>query len=417
MDLPCKAGLFVGVSEFDHYKNLPSARQDALNLLSYFVDASPDGDWRTNLRSEGDLDGRADLMVLIREWIQSKDTVPERSGGLLSFSSHGFVDESRLVLATSDTRPQNEFDTGIALRRIFEMCAKRLGDGSSFLIIFDCCNQGQHIFVCPDDVPPNVNLFIASAGTSIALSSSDGGQFTKSFIRSLSERRDNSSLGYAGQTLRSLAAQDCFNPMTTNTEGFLGRAVIHSFPSLVVPSRALRDMTTHPGVSEISFLFSDLLEDKARAITSIAFGILPEEQQFEFKPVPGGYGLTMKRSERFEANVVSVWRELDEKEPYLLKSVVLRLVNGTNVESIVRLLKRFFGDTPTSFGPDGGGNVIHGFKEIIGDSTLQVFVEKLSVRMNCISVDSNNQIRMKTVSSAALDVLTLLFAEARNERI
>lgn len=114
-------------------------------------------------------------------WL-AKD-VPQGEAGLFYFSGHGLGYDKGLILAPTDFQNIIAEDSGVTLRRLIEIL-KSQGGAGRFLIILDCCRDGERTsFV--DDLAPNICILYACGPGGVAQEGQHGGLLTRSLASCL----------------------------------------------------------------------------------------------------------------------------------------------------------------------------------------------------------------------------------------
>jgi len=202
--ITCETGLFVGIDEYRHLKKdewLRKAQDDARLLYSYFTRVEGNGPWILFEES-----GRKRLirLTLIEEVTQWIEQVPEGKAGLFYFAGHAQGDTQGLVLAATDFKPAVPFDSGLPLRRLFELFRRAAVRGKRFVVILDCCRDGIEVPLSADDVPANVSIIYACPlGAKVSEHANMGGALTRVIEKIL---RDASR---RGETRLSLYELNC----------------------------------------------------------------------------------------------------------------------------------------------------------------------------------------------------------------
>jgi hypothetical protein len=173
----------------DQYAQLPSdkwlqrAGMDACALSEYFQKAHPDGKWGLLVDSSKRLPNR---VALVEGLHQLSKRVQKNEAGLFYFAGHAQQTEQGLVLATCDYRPRYPEDTGLALRRVFEILKTKPRVSKRFLVVLDCCRDGC-LETLADDIPPNICVIYACNAGQQAHEFAEGGALTQALLRTFKD--------------------------------------------------------------------------------------------------------------------------------------------------------------------------------------------------------------------------------------
>ncbi len=180
----CTSGLFVGVDAYLHIPKerwLASASADAYKLSDRFRRANRTGQWRVITDDANCRPTRVEILQCFRELI---DSVSDGEAGVFYFAGHGRIIESDLVLAPSDYRPVIPEDSGIMLGRLFSIISGRSKPGTKYILVLDCCQDGEPQAFLPR-VPANVCLLAACPAAMTTRESAQSGIFATAISRCL----------------------------------------------------------------------------------------------------------------------------------------------------------------------------------------------------------------------------------------
>lgn len=215
----CSRGLFVGV---DYCEELPQdnrlrSAQDAAALWEYFRGARPGEheQWRL-LTSNGD--GKPPTRVAILRNLRTlAEETPAGGAGILYFSGHARLCASGLLLKCYDTTEEELEDSALSFARVLEILGDREAAGAYFLVVLDCCREGDSGFPI-DKLPPNVCVLYACSHGKVAVQDSQGGALTQSILGLLGGTPSINHLSV--RAFHSRARQWAFGRIPTAVRGF-----------------------------------------------------------------------------------------------------------------------------------------------------------------------------------------------------
>ena len=215
----CDRGLFVGV---DYYRSLPknkrlTSAEDARTLWNYFKSTHPDNNerkqWRLSI-GRGKPPTRLEVIENLRKFTEA---IPDDGAGILYFSGHAQLGASGLLLKCYDTIDTLLDDSALSLAGILRVLEARGTAGVRFLVILDCCRDGDPHFPM-DELPLNVCVLYACSHGDVAVQNSQGGALTQSILGLLDEIASTSHLSV--RAFHSRARQWAFRRMPTAVRGF-----------------------------------------------------------------------------------------------------------------------------------------------------------------------------------------------------
>lgn len=174
----CVAGMFVGIDDYSAPdRQLMSARKSAVTLRDYFQLAHPEGRWRV-FPEANEPTNRNEILAAVTEWVKS---LGHGEAGVFYYSGHGLIsDRGQMVLAARDFKDSIPFDSGIPLRRLYEIVLEHSHPDTWFLFLLDVCREGS----CyrPEATPENVTVVYACEAGKTALERDDSTFFVDSLL-------------------------------------------------------------------------------------------------------------------------------------------------------------------------------------------------------------------------------------------
>ena len=216
----CDRGLFVGV---DYYYRLPQERwlrsaNDANALWEYFSSVrNANGDderWRLMIDADGAPPTRLDVMGKLRALIRE---IPAGGAGIVYFSGHAQLGTHGLLLKCYDTTDELLEDSALKLAEVLHVLGSSGAEGAHFLLILDCCREGESRLPV-DELPPNVCALYACSHGDVAVQDSQGGVLTQSILGFLNET--SLTFRLSARALHSRARQWAFRRRPAAAGGF-----------------------------------------------------------------------------------------------------------------------------------------------------------------------------------------------------
>lgn len=180
----CSGGLFVGIEGYAglaHSRRLPGATLDASKLFDFFSRAAPAAHWRCLVENVVQRPSRTAIFSAFDEMVRR---VPPQQFGLFHFAGHAVATRTGLVLSAADFKASLPHETGLPLRRLFELVKEKSKPRAKFLFLLDCCRLGSSN-AAQEDIPPNVCLVHGSPHGRPTFESRAGGIFTGAFFEAL----------------------------------------------------------------------------------------------------------------------------------------------------------------------------------------------------------------------------------------
>ena len=216
----CDHGLFVGVN---YYYRLSRDRwlrsaNDANALREYFSGArNGNGEherWRLVVDADEVPPSRLRVMGELRALIRE---IPAGGAGIVYFSGHAQLGTHGLLLKCYDTTDEFPEDSALKLAELLHVLGSRGAEGPHFLLILDCCREGESRLPV-DELPPNVCALYACSHGDVAVQDSHGGVLTQSILGFLNET--SSTVRLSARALHSRARQWAFRRRPAAAGGF-----------------------------------------------------------------------------------------------------------------------------------------------------------------------------------------------------